>query len=119
SGNLYLCRTLDGHFSADEIEEGFLNNIENIDRLGLDIQRSMDYYESQLGKPGIELGFIFVDDEKGVELSNLLNDRLPVALIPFQTHEIFETLDVECDARFGAAIGAALSGLEELRETDD
>jgi MSHA biogenesis protein MshI len=119
SGKLYLCRTLEGYFSPEEIEQGYLHNVENIDRLGLDIQRSMDYYESQLGKPGIELGFIFVDDEKGVELSDLLNERLPVALIPFQTHEIFETSDVECDTRFGAAIGAALGCLEELSETDD
>lgn len=119
SGKLYLCRSLEGHFSPEEIEQGFLHNVENIDRLGLDIQRSMDYYESQLGKPGIELGFIFVDDEKGMELSDLLNERLPVALIPFQTHEIFEKLNSECDARFGVAIGAALGGLEELSETVD
>lgn len=119
SGKLYLCRSLEGHFSPEEIEQGFLDNVENIDRLGLDIQRSMDYYESQLGKPGIELGFIIVDNEKGMELSDLLNERLPVALIPFQIHEIFEKLHSECDARFGVAIGAALDSLEEFSETVD
>ena len=119
SGNLYLCRTLDGHFSESEIEEGFIQNVENTDRLGLDIQRSLDYYESQLGKSGVEMGFILVDNEKGLELSDLLNERLPVALLPFQIHELFETLNVECDVSFGAAVGIALSGLEEFRETDD
>ncbi|MBV1872595.1 MAG: hypothetical protein KUG83_08625 [Gammaproteobacteria bacterium] len=119
SGKLYLCRTLDGHFSEEEIDEGFLHNTENTDRLGLDIQRSLDYYESQLGKPGIEMGFILVDNEKGLELSDLLNDRLPVALLPFQIHELFETLDVECSVVYGAAVGVALSGLEGHRETSD
>ena len=110
NANVYLCRSLDGHYSAKEIDEGFLKNVENIDRLALDIQRSLDYYESQLGKDGIELGFIFVDGEAGLALTELLNERLPIPLIPFQAHELFEEINGECQAHHGPAIGAALGG---------
>lgn len=112
NGNVYLCRSLDGHYSAEEIDEGFLKNIENIDSLALDIQRSLDYYESQLGKDGIELGFIFIDGESGLALTELLNERLPIPLIPFQAHELFEELELngKCKAHHGPAIGAALGG---------
>ena len=110
NGNVYLCRALDEHYSGKIIEKGALADLESIDSLALDIQRSLDYYESQLGKNGVELGFVFVDGELGLSITESLNERLPIPLIPFQAHELFEALQGDCQASHGPAIGAALGG---------
>ena len=110
NGNVYLCRALDEHYSGKNLDEGVLEDLENIDSLALDIQRSLDYYESQLGKDGVELGFIFVEVEFGLNITESLNERLPIPLIPFQAHELFEELKGDCQASHGPAIGAALGG---------
>lgn len=114
--SIYLCRTMEGYFTSENIKDELLNDVGRIDNLALDIQRSLDYYESQLGKSGIEMGFLLVDGDEGLNMAEKLNDRLPIPMTLLNLNELFENMDTECESIYASAIGAGFWGLSERNE---
>lgn len=114
--DIYLCRTLEGYFSSGNIEQEFLKDVGHLDNLALDIQRSLDYYESQLGKAGVEMGFVLIDGNEGLNLAEQLNDRLPIPMVLLKLNELFENINTECESTYASAIGAGLWGFSEENE---
>lgn len=110
SAQLYLCRTLEGNFSHGN---GLGQDDSLVEGLALDIQRSMDYYESQLGKESVEMGFILLDGEAGLQVIEQLNEKLAIPITPFILNDLFENSEELCDPKFAPAIGAAFLGLSE------
>lgn len=113
SAKLYLCRTLEGSFSYDNKKSGIVQDELFIESLALDIQRSMDYYESQLGKESIEIGFILLDGELNFSVVEQLNEKLDIPITSFVLNDLFENLDEICDPRYSPAIGAAFLSAAE------
>jgi len=90
----------------------------------LDIQRSLDYYESQLGKPGIEMAFIFAPHDDAHVMLDYMSEQLNIPLTEFPFDEIIvkgmESVDIEALAgRETLALGAALGGCHHHYETSD
>lgn len=108
SAQLYLCRTLEGNYGYVTNQNEVQVDDALVENLALDIQRSMDYYESQLGKDGIEIGLIFLDGESGLLMVDKLNEKLDIPITPFVLNDLFESSDEVCDPKFAPAIGAAL-----------
>lgn len=113
SAQLYLCRTLEGNFSYGNDKGLFSQDDPLVESLALDIQRSMDYYESQLGKEGVEMGFILLDGELGLQVVDQLNEKLAIPMTPFILNDLFENSGEPCEPKFAPAIGAAFFGLSE------
>lgn len=112
-GNVYLSRRLDvGLKGFDPVAD----NARFFDALYLDIQRSLDFYEAQLGKgiitqlwysPGLpytaEIGS-YLSSQLGLNVSAL--DVSPLKLIDVIDEELDENIS-QCAAAIGAALGPA------------
>lgn len=115
NGALYLTRTI-------ELGSGggvFTGNLEfqqdPVDNLALDVQRSLDYYESQIGKSGITALYLVSDSEEQNGWCSGLSERLPISA---QLFDLAEALTVSEDNSIASgplapALGAALGGLRE------
>lgn len=112
-GHVYLSRRLDvGLNTFDPVGD----NAQFFDALFLDIQRSLDFYEAQLGKgiitqlwysPGLpytaDIGS-FLSSQLGLNVSAL--DLSPLQLIDVVDEELDEQISL-CAAAIGAALGPA------------
>jgi len=77
NGYLYLTRTLEMQGSA--VYSGNVEfNQDPTDNLALDVQRSLDYYESQLGKSGVTRLYLVTESVEQQLWCDDLSQRLPV-----------------------------------------
>jgi len=118
NGFLYLTRTLEmnamGGYSGSL---DFNQNQDPTDNLALDIQRSLDYYESQLGKSGVNRLYVVTESAEQQLWCDSLSARLPIKAQPFaldtcvETHEALDTLQQGLLApAVGIAMGADHAG---------
>lgn len=116
SGSLYLTRKLE--VCADALQpvanEGAfeLVNDPHFDRLTLEMQRSLDYFESQLGVGAIGQIWVLLpdhqlDDSRLVELEQVLN--LPVRTLSLETQFNHSEDGLPLTAALVTALGASLS----------
>ena len=111
SGNLYLTRNIESGISM--LESSNPSRRESVmDEMLLEIQRSLDYYDSQLGK-GLIRNFLMaptrLTDHK---IDDYLSKNLGIKVHSLDVNEMFEvqeTLSSELQGNCFAAIGAACS----------
>lgn len=86
NGYLYLTRTLElqagGYGSQGDPAH------DPADNLALDIQRSLDFYESQLGKSGVSRVYLVSESIEQHHWCEALSQRLPVQVMDFPLQEI-------------------------------
>ncbi len=116
NGFLYLSRTIELG-SGGSVFSGNLDfQQEPVDNLALDVQRSLDYYESQIGKAGITALYLVSNSDEKLGWCDGLSERLPITAKPFQMDEALIGAQTQSDALPGPlapALGAALGGWRE------
>ncbi|WP_396588341.1 hypothetical protein [Bermanella sp. R86510] len=118
--NLYLTRNIELGFSSFvHTEQAFqLDDDVMLDRLALDLQRSLDYYESQLGKGITSKLYILPFESEVIDLSEELQNRLSVKI---QLYDAKKTLPLSSlttwPPHYSAYILPALGGV--LRRVED
>ena len=110
-GLLYFSRRLRAYenlasFSEQELQMGVADN------LALEIQRSMDYFESQLRQAPVKQVYIALDTAHQTFLADLIKDVIFVKIVKLQP-TIACLAGVGQDARYYACLGAALDDLAE------
>lgn len=116
NGLLFLSRTIDIGLNdlaqGETVGELSLDNGSRIDALALDIQRSLDYYESQLGKSAAVRIIFLPTDERIAQIIEDLKGKVSIELEILDLAGLFELeeseskgLDLSC-----MSIGAALFG---------
>lgn len=113
NGQLYLSRAVD-FSSRDAAADGAVID-GRVDRLALDVQRSLDYYESQIGKtpPGRLLWF--GSEAIGEPFIQSLQSRVSVECVAADLEKIVnwpEPAAPEHQLCWASALGAALGGEE-------
>lgn len=116
NGYLYLSRGIDtgyGMLAQGESSGGLsLDNSSQLDNLALDVQRSLDYYESQLGKSGVSKLFILTAETMAEDTCAELSEKLPVRVEAFQLPSFF-ACNTDCSGYMDScsvAVGAVLGG---------
>jgi MSHA biogenesis protein MshI len=109
NGELYLTRRINTPIGADALMQ---NDWEMLrDRLALEIQRSLDYFESQMGQPPVAQIMIAPRERDTESMMNALADALaaPVGMVDF-VHEMPAREDIAVDVKGACmmSIGAAL-----------
>jgi len=104
-GKLVLARRLNGFVGITEKDQ----NSAFIDALGLEIQRSMDFFESQLKQPPIRSIQLQCDDLSSLTLRAELAELLQVKVIDFKPNL---ALSEGLDSQFFYALAAAISMAE-------
>jgi len=112
NGYLYLTRTLEMQSMG-----GYSGNLDfqqdPTDNLALDIQRSLDYYESQLGKAAVNRVFLVSESIEQHHWCEALSARLPVAAQGFSLLDVIDGADELNTIQQGLltpAVGVALGG---------
>ena len=87
--SLYLTRQIEFGYSSFANTPGAftLDNDVMIDRLGLDLQRSLDYYESQLGKGVANKIYILPFEDDEVHFADDLQKTLQTPILHFDCRE--------------------------------
>lgn len=121
NNHIYMVRAID-LFSPDMVSGEERSEAFAADNVVLEVQRSMDYYESQLGKPAIEMCFTFssLDDEDPI--TKQLTSQLTIPLTAFPLQDIFsgnEEVNVDLDDYSCLAMGAALLGYRQSHVATD
>lgn len=112
--NIYLCRHIDIGFTAVTDT----SNARSLEALVLEIQRSLDFYESQLGKGVIRHLYFTPPLPVMQSLNEFLNEQLGLNVAPLPVPEqVSSDLDVEEVARCLSAIGAVL-GVAHASDTE-
>lgn len=116
NGFLYLSRGIEtgyGMLNQGQSSGGLsLDNTTQFDSLALEIQRSLDYYESQLGKNGISKLLLLTPTPLTAETCENLSEKLPVTVESFSIDSIF-TCHQDCTTFMDScsvAVGATLGG---------
>lgn len=110
-GKLVLVRRLNGFIGITAKDQ----NSAFIDALGLEIQRSMDFFESQLKQPPIRSIQLQCDDLSSLTLRAELAELLQIKVVNFKPNL---ALSEDLDSQFFYALGAAIS-MAESREPRD
>ncbi len=86
---LYLTRQIDFGFSSFAKQEGAfsLDNEVIVERLSLDLQRSLDYYESQLGKGVTSKIYVLPMENEQVNFEDELQNSLHTPILHFDCRE--------------------------------
>jgi MSHA biogenesis protein MshI len=109
-GVLYLARRIDlGRLS--EAPAGSATQDLDAAALALELQRSLDYYESHYDRPGITEVVIALGDTRAERLRDRLIAETGIAVAPLDIQELFDVADgIEPDTRWPGllALGAAL-----------
>ncbi len=103
-GDLYMAR---------RIEHGLEEAGGDYSQVTLEVQRSLDYFESQLGKGYLNRLLLLPNKRNGTEILRELSAGLAVNLSPLDLRELFPgqgsaELDEPAQARCITAVGAAL-----------
>lgn len=113
NGYLYLTRTLELSSGG-----GYSGNVDfqsdPTDNLALDIQRSLDYYESQLGKSGVNRLYVVTESAEQQQWCESLSARLPIRAHLFALADLLPSalpLDAVQQGLLAPAVGAALGGV--------
>ncbi len=113
NGYLYLTRTLE--MQAMGGYSGNLDfNQDPTDNLALDIQRSLDYYESQLGKTGVSRVYMVSESIEQLHWCEALSSRLPIKAVSFVLGDVVQIaseLSTEQQGLLTPAVGIALGGI--------
>ena len=83
----------------------------DVSSLALEVQRSLDYYESHYDQTPISHLFIAPGDERAVTLAKNLRNEMSLQIEPFDISEVFEVeagLTVDTDWTSLMALGAAV-----------
>ncbi len=80
-GNMYLTRTLQ------------YNYLERMDAAVLDLQRSMDYYESQIGKPPCQQVIVFPQQEPDSAIMQTLAINMGVKISSANINQLIDSLE--------------------------
>lgn len=123
-GELYLSRVIDiGYENLEKddepvtettglsLEQSSSDLDTNISKIVLEIQRSLDYYESHYGKPTIGNLVIAPLENEIPDLNDQLENELGLVVRSLELDEIIEVdsnLNIELQAKCFGAIGAAL-----------
>lgn len=102
--HLYLARSL-------EVDPSPGGEDRALETLTLEVQRSLDYYESHFSQPPVKALVVAQGDGAGVDLALALGQNLAVAVQPLELSGLLdcvEPLDAGVAARCLPAIGAAL-----------
>jgi len=86
------------------------------DNVSIEIQRSIDYYESQLKQPPIKDVYLAIESPNASIIIDALNQSLPVKTKSFPFDDIVTESQLEVD--FIPAIGAALACIEPEKEEE-
>ena len=110
---LYLTRNID--VNIETLHEIANASESHVEQLVMDVQRSLDYYESQLGKGSIEQLFFCPATSRGVEKSiEYLAKNLSCPVILMDILQLIKSpneLSLPEQAQALSAIGAAMRGL--------
>ena len=82
------------------------------DVVAIEIQRSIDYYESQLKQPPIKHVLVAMDGNNESVVIEALNNSLPIKTIPLPIMQIKDASSLEYLAALGAANYAMLEGAQ-------
>lgn len=114
NNSLYLTRNIETGLGAltQESEEGLELDVDiPLDKLALEIQRSLDYYESQLGKGSVDHILLMPLRYEMPELIEAFSSRLPVPIKIMDINQLMQ-VDIKFDKDSMvfclAALGAAL-----------
>jgi MSHA biogenesis protein MshI len=124
-GNLYLSRALDltarESFAARDnlaFKEGATQQSQELEqkaeKLALDVQRSLDYYESQIGKAAPARVAWVNSNTMSATLADLLRERLSVSVMPLELTALAQWKQLPDDHEhlcWSIACGAALQGV--------
>lgn len=89
SGNLYLSRNVDiGLDRLSGLNEESLGEYDyaQINEVMMDVQRSLDFYESQLGKGNVEKIVLLPAPVNVNKLAEVLDEKMPVKVEPWYWH---------------------------------
>ncbi len=114
-GNLYLSRRINTQLDPEVMQSDDWPSLR--DRLVLEIQRSLDYYESQMGKGQINRILIGPRQLDGEAMAEALNELLAAQVSPFNLADYLQS-----DVAFNSvlqqqaltAVGATLRGAKRL-----
>lgn len=119
NGDLYLSRRINTQLDADVMKSEDWPTLR--DRLILEIQRSLDYYESQMGKGQITRIVIAPRKNDGDAMSLALNELLQAQVSQLDIAEFLES-DVELTPDLQqlamTTIGATLRGAKRIKPED-
>ncbi len=119
SGLLYLSRSIEIGFESlspgEVVGELTLDTGSRTDALALDIQRSLDYYESQLGMAGVGRIIFMPTNDLLIQVASDLENKVSADIEVLNLSQNFSIEEEDLDiANFCFnAIGAALAGSEE------
>jgi MSHA biogenesis protein MshI len=113
-GNLYLSRRFD--VGLDEFLSG-VNPQGFLDSLLLEIQRSLDYFESQLGKGIVTHLFYSPGVDVAQPVGKFLSEQLGLHVLPLDIAEVIEGTMSEQVGQCAAAIGAALGPQKDQEDS--
>jgi len=110
-GNLYLTRAMECGISMIKMGQEDVRQ-EGLDNLLLEVQRSLDFYDSQLGKGRIRKFLMAPMRIKHKIIDDYLQSNLGVKVVSLNINEMFEVeeeipndLQAHCFAAIGAACG--------------
>lgn len=112
------------HSEYGESEKDTEDDNAKYENVILDVQRSLDYYESQLGKPAIEMAFVFAAREERLGMLDQMSEQLNIPLTEFPFEDIVEINDFTTDndswrGREVLALGAALGGCHDRYHSEN
>jgi len=81
------------------------------DVIAIEIQRSIDYYESQLKQPPIKNVLVAMDGDNGAVVIDALNNSLPIKTIQLPITKMKDASSLDYLAALGAANYAMLEGV--------
>lgn len=117
-GVLYLTRRINTQLEPDVMQSEEWSSLK--DRLVLEIQRSLDYYESQMGRSQITRIVIAQRQNDSAELTRELNELLSanVSTLNLADHiQGDESLTTGFQQIAWSALGATMRGLDKKKET--
>ncbi|MFT7472143.1 MAG: MSHA biogenesis protein MshI [Kiritimatiellia bacterium] len=119
NGELYLSRRINTQLDPDVMSSADWESVK--DRLSLEIQRSLDYYESQMGQSPINKIVLAQRQHDGGAMSETLNGLLTaeVSILDLADHlESSKALSPEIQQIGMAAIGATLRGKGKAKKPE-
>lgn len=119
NGDLYLTRRINTQVPADVMNSQDWESLR--DKLTLEIQRTLDYYESQMGQPQISKVMLAPRSSDLAALANVLDSSLSVQVEGLDLQAVLKgavELTPELQQASLTAIGAAMRGWQPARQAE-
>lgn len=110
-GHLYLTRTIELAKGGGTFSGNLDFQQDPVDNLALDVQRSLDYYESQLGKTGVSAVYLVAADHEHGAWVEGLSERLPISAHLYTVPNALNAEGVRDTGIVAPALGAALAAV--------